>query len=75
MKYPLHINPDDRTDEANSVRYELHTRMWNLNPQGWPVPPGGKPPHRKKARKQPGVAVGRAAQLGAALAGDVKRVS
>jgi hypothetical protein len=69
MKLPLHIDPSNKSDAANSARYELHTRMMALNPQGWPTPPGGKPAHRKFARKPAGVAVGRAGQLGKMLIG------
>ena len=67
VSVPLHISPRDQSDAAIHRRYELHTRMMALNPQGWPQAPGGKPAHRKKARKAPGVAVGVAAKYGKRL--------
>ena len=49
MKLPLHIKPDDFSDDALSKRYELHTRMMALNPNGWPMAPTSKKNHHKVA--------------------------
>lgn len=65
---PLHIAPGNYGDGPLQRRYELHMKMMALNPQGWPQAPGGKPPHRKKARKPAGIAVGWAARLGSEIA-------
>jgi len=54
VRIPLHISPDDQSIAANSARYDLLCTMMALNPKGFRAPPGGKPDHRKHARKPAG---------------------
>lgn len=51
MRIPLHIKQTDLSPDALHRRYELHVTMARMNPNGFRTPAGGKPSHRKRARK------------------------
>lgn len=65
---PLHMpanayNGAEYTQAQASRVYAHWTAMMRLNPQGFRTPPGGKPAHRRKARKPSGTVGGRLALI------------